>query len=77
MTDEQKVYFNSICASLQQRGLLDAFCRNLHEIVFPGKTHMGSFNMTWAIETSNPGQWRLAIDQTITESYEQDVSTAP
>ena len=72
MTENQKTYFTMLCEQLAQQGLLEDFQHALHTLVFPGKTHLGTYNMIWAIECSVPGQWTQAIDQLITASYGEE-----
>ena len=63
MTENQQTHFNMICIQLERQDLLEHFQHALHAIVFPGKTHLGAYNMIWAIECSTPAQWEQAIDQ--------------
>ena len=66
MTENHKTHFNTICSQLMQQGLLEEFQHVLHEMVFPGKTHLGAYNIIWAMECSVPDQWKQAMEQVIT-----------
>lgn len=63
MTETEKNVFNELCHALQADERLAAFQHALHEIVFPGRTHEGAYNMIWAIECSFPIQWIGALTQ--------------
>jgi hypothetical protein len=66
--------FNELCERLEETGLLNKFYHALHEIMFPGKTHLGGYNMIHAINSSHAEDWRKALEVIMSWSVSQEVS---
>jgi hypothetical protein len=66
--------FNELCERLEQTGVLNKFYHALHEIMFPGKTHLGEYNMIHAINSSHAEDWRKALEVIMSWSVSQEVT---